>query len=47
VPPIEWTTLFREFITLLVVIDPIGSLRWSGLFGQLFGQLSWNPAVDG
>jgi putative DNA primase/helicase len=22
-------------------------LRWSGLFGQLFGQLSWNPAVDG
>jgi multiple antibiotic resistance protein len=26
VPPIEWTTLFREFITLLVVIDPIGSL---------------------
>lgn len=25
-PPLDWPSLFREFITLLVVIDPIGSL---------------------
>lgn len=25
-PPIEWSTLLRDFITLLVVIDPIGTL---------------------
>ncbi|MCB2055383.1 MAG: MarC family protein [Geminicoccaceae bacterium] len=25
-PPIDWSTLVREFVTLLVVIDPIGSL---------------------
>ena len=25
-PPLDWPTLLREFVTLLVVIDPIGSL---------------------
>ena len=27
------------------VVTVVGDVRWSGLFGQLFDQLRWNPAV--